>query len=94
VTVLTEITNSLFYDSKGHRKLRRKLAKTDILVFRETVYGIKNSKPCSECIKTMKNMGIRRVYYSTDDGILVYEKVSDMFSTHRSQMTRHIDRDF
>jgi deoxycytidylate deaminase len=85
--------NGVFYDPKRHRKLRKKLIKTDILVFRDTSTGIKNSKPCSECINTMKNMGIRRVYYSTDDGILVYEKVSEIFSTHRSQMTRHIEQD-
>lgn len=42
----------------------------------------------------MKKFNIRRVYYSLNDGTLVYEKVSDIHSTHRSQMTRHLEGDF
>ena len=64
------------------------------MVIRRSSTGIKNSKPCSECIKTMKSLNIRRVYYSDNDGSIVYEKVSNMVSSHRSQMTRHIDGDF
>jgi deoxycytidylate deaminase len=88
------VKNGMFYKPKGHRKLRKKLSKTNILVYRETLSGITNSKPCSECIKTMKDMGIRGVYYSTDEGVLVYEKMSDICSTHKSQMTRHIEGNF
>ena len=80
--------------AKGYSKLRKKLSKTDILVFRESPSGILNSKPCSECIKTMKSLRIRRVYYSIDDGSLVYEKISDIKSSHLSQMTRHLNREF
>ena len=84
----------MYYKAKGHAKLNRKLSKTDIMVFRKSSSGIRNSKPCSDCIKTMKKLNIRRVYYSTDDGCLVYEKVSDIYSEHRSQMTRHIAGEF
>ena len=82
----------MFYKSKVYSKLIRKLGKTDILVFRNSPAGIRNSKPCSQCISTMKNLNIRRVYYSIEDGSLVYEKISEIHSNHRSQMTRHIDR--
>ena len=84
----------MFYKSKGYSKLFRKLGKTDILVFRNSPAGIRNSKPCSQCISTMKNLNIRRVYYSIEDGSLVYEKISEIHSNHRSQMTRHIDEKF
>jgi len=70
------------------------MARTDILVFRKSSNGISNSKPCLECIETMKKWGIRRVYYSTDNGDLVYEKVLNMYSTHRSKMTRHLMGEF
>lgn len=72
----------------------KRLKKTDILVFRTSATGIKCSKPCYECIKTLKNFNIRGVYYSSEKGVLVYEKISDIQSKHRSQMTRHIDRNF
>ena len=82
------------HNHNNTRKLRKKLSKTDIIVFRDSPSGIRNSKPCCDCINTMKQMGIRRVYYSLDNGELVYEKVSEINSTHRSQMSRHLDGDF
>ena len=72
----------------------KQLSKTDILVFRNSVGGIRNSRPCCECLQTMKNAGIRRVYYSIDGGEIVYEKVSEMVSVHRTRMTRHIAGEF
>lgn len=70
------------------------MAKTDILVFRNSPCGIKNSRPCADCLQTMKRIGIRRVYYSLDSGNIVCEKVSTMVSTHRTKMTRHIAGEF
>lgn len=84
----------MFYSQKSNRKLVKKLKKTDILVFRTSATGIKCSKPCCECINTLKNFNIRGVYYTSENGVLVYEKISDIKSHHRSQMTRHIDRNF
>ena len=84
----------MFYSPNSYAKLARKMKKTDIMVFRVSSAGIKYSKPCCECIKTMKKFNIRRVYYSLDNGALVYEKISEIHSTHRSQMTRHLAGDF
>ena len=64
------------------------------MVFRVSPSGIKNSRPCADCLETMKMFGIRRVYYSLDNGEIVYEKVSDMISTHRSTMTKFIAGDY
>jgi len=63
-------------------------------VFRKSISGIRNSKPCLECVKTLKDMNIRGVYYSLDDGSLVYEKVCNIINTHRTHMTRHIAGEF
>lgn len=52
--------------------------------------GIRNSKPCCDCIKTLRKMNIRGVYYSLDNGNLVYEKISDIHNSHKSQMARHL----
>jgi hypothetical protein len=84
----------MFYSPKSHSKLVKRLKKTDILVFRTSSTGIKFSKPCCECIKTLKSFNIRGVYYSLDNGKLVYEKLCDIQNNHKSQMTRHIDRNF
>ena len=70
------------------------MKKIDILVFRVSSSGIRNSKPCCDCINTMKKMNIRGVYYSLDDGNLVYEKLSDIHNSHQSQMSRHLTHNF
>lgn len=84
----------MFYIQKLKVKLVKRLKKTDILVFRTSATGIKYSKPCSDCIKTLKYFNIRGVYYTSENGVLVYEKISDIQSNHKSQMTRHINRNF
>jgi len=84
----------MFYDPKSYSKFVKKLKKTDILVFRTSATGVKYSKPCCECIKTLNNFNIRGVYYTSENGVLVYEKISDIQNNHRSQMTCHIDRNF
>ena len=79
--------DGIFYDPKSSRKLKS----IDILVFRITSNGICNSKPCLDCIKSMKQFNIRKIYYSTDDGLLKCEKISQIENSHRSQMTIHIN---
>ena len=36
------------------------------------------SKPCEDCISLMKHFGLKRVFYSTDAGDIVCEKVSSI----------------
>jgi hypothetical protein len=37
----------------------------------------------------MKLLNFKTVYYSDEDGDIVYEKVSEMYSTHKSNMQRN-----
>ena len=39
---------------------------------------LKLSRPCSICVKMMKFVGIRRVYYSLPDSTFMCERVRDM----------------
>jgi len=39
------------------------------------------SKPCDHCIEVMKSYGIRKVTYSTREGILITENVDKVIST-------------
>jgi len=40
-----------------------------------------NSKPCSDCLEFIKKVGIKKIMYSTSDGKIVEEKVSDIQNT-------------
>jgi deoxycytidylate deaminase len=42
------------------------------------------SKPCRDCIIQLKRYGVKLVTYSTSDGRLITEKVSEIFSDHIS----------
>jgi deoxycytidylate deaminase len=46
------------------------------------------SKPCKHCIKFMRAMGVKRISYSTDDNVIVTEKLSKIKSDHVCQMRR------
>ena len=48
------------------------------------------SKPCSDCIKYMCAMGVKKVYYSDLHGNMVMEKLNHMHSTHVTMIRRLI----
>lgn len=55
----------------------------DVLVIRVTNDGeLANSRPCNHCIMTMREMGIRRVFYSDENGKIICEKVNKMEMKH------------
>lgn len=45
---------------------------------------LRNSRPCNSCIDTLKKKGIRKVYYSTDEGHIMFEYIRDMSKIHIS----------
>ncbi len=51
-----------------------------------------NARPCYNCLNLMKNVGIRKVYYSINSHETVCENVKDMVSIQASYVTKHIDR--
>jgi deoxycytidylate deaminase len=48
-----------------------------------------NSMPCMSCVRMMQRFGIKRVYYTNDDGEVVSQKVSVMRSEHITAGFRH-----
>jgi deoxycytidylate deaminase len=57
----------------------------DIIVIRVNKNNIlKNSRPCNDCINKLNKLGIRKVYYSNEQGEIVYEYVKDMPNLHIS----------
>jgi deoxycytidylate deaminase len=53
---------------------------------------LRNSRPCSSCIETMKRKGIRKVYYSTEEGLIQYEYIKEMQKGHISSGNLSIRR--
>jgi len=45
---------------------------------------LRNSRPCNQCIDTMKKYNIKRVIYSTDDDTIISEKPVFMEKLHTS----------
>lgn len=63
----------------------------DILVIRiNKKFVLKNSRPCNQCIDKLRKIGIRRVYYSNDEGSITSENVEMMEKRHVSSGTRHL----
>ena len=67
--------------------------KLDLLVMRVTKIGeIGNARPCHNCLKMMKDIGIKKVFYSTgEDENIVCEHVRNMVSIQSSSVTRFLN---
>lgn len=56
----------------------------DILIIRIGTNKLKNSRPCNSCIDKLSRYGIRKVYYSNEDGDIVCEFLDSMPKLHNS----------
>lgn len=64
------------------KRLNPKLANVDILVIRVSVTDkIGSSRPCYHCILRLVKTGVRYVYYSTEAGTIVRERVRCMLNS-------------
>jgi deoxycytidylate deaminase len=75
-------------------KIPKKTAKgLDILVIRiNKNFALKNSRPCNHCIDKLKKIGIRKVFYSNEDGNIVSEFIHDMEKLHVSDGNKFLQR--
>jgi deoxycytidylate deaminase len=64
--------------------------KISMIVLRVNLQGeLKNSKPCYHCLEELKNIGIRKIYYSNEHGEIIMEKTKNMETTHISRNRRN-----
>lgn len=84
---------------KGYKDsdIRRKLGKQCLIVIRintkiDRDNSLKNSAPCSNCVKFLQNNNIHKIIYSMDDGTLHFSRVKDLDTTHLSRGQRAIIR--
>ncbi len=77
-----------FYDEDYKSK------KLDIAVIRVLKNGnFANARPCRKCLCMMKDLGIKKVYYSNGVGdSIITENVKDMFSINDSSSIRRFER--
>ena len=68
--------------------------KVDVAVIRVTRSGdMANSRPCRKCLSMMRNLGIKRVHYSTGIGDeIITENIKDMYSIQDSSSARYFER--
>jgi deoxycytidylate deaminase len=59
-----------------------------LLVIRSKGDTFNSSKPCKHCIDYIKRIGIKKIYYSNDEGQIVYEKIGDLHSEHESMIKK------
>jgi len=62
--------------------MTRLLTKISVIVVRWNSDKFTMSKPCHHCIQTMRNLGIRKIYYSNDDGNFTFERLRDIHNSH------------
>lgn len=92
-----KIDNQIYYKTM-HAEItvfeklpKKKVRGMDILVIRVNKnLTLKNSRPCSQCIDKLSKLGIRKVFYSNEEGDIVWEFVEQMKKTHISAGTRHL----
>ena len=66
----------------------------NIMVIRTDTQGnFANARPCYKCLLMMKNVGIKKVYYSMDNQIIC-ERVEYMVSINTSHMSRNFERTY
>jgi deoxycytidylate deaminase len=73
-------------------KNNKKIKKINLIVIRITKNGkLSNARPCINCLKMMKNIGIKKVYYTSgNNDELICENVKDMISIQVSYINFYI----
>ena len=77
-----------FYQEESKKKQKLSLAVVRINKSGDAC----NARPCYNCLKLMKLVGIKKVYYSVDLNNVVCENVKDMVSIQSSSVAKYIEK--
>lgn len=81
------------YGSGNKLIMNKKNKKIDVIVIRiNKINEMCNARSCFHCLKTMKELGIRRVYYSINSNEIIYENIKDMFSIQITAFNKSLSR--
>ena len=53
---------------------------------------LKESAPCIDCMRIIKELGIKRVVHSTKEGYTIINTPSTYIATHRTEGRRFIEK--
>jgi hypothetical protein len=81
-------------DGDGFYKEKRKYRnKYNLIVIRVNHKGnLVNARPCHNCVDMLKACGIKNIFYSTQNGDIICEKVNQIVSINSSSVSRLIER--
>jgi deoxycytidylate deaminase len=92
--LLNYFGKSLQFDSVTYKWcIKTSYKKLNLIVFRVNSEGnTANARPCYNCLNMMKDIGIKKIYYSTDNyEEIICENVKNMISIQSSSFKRFID---
>ncbi len=96
-TMKTFFGPQVYYDRKNgwqkSKDLQRKSIKLNLFVIRvDKENRLCNARPCINCLRMMKEIGIRKVYYSIAPDKIVCENVRDMVSVQVSSTYKFMEK--
>lgn len=76
-------------------KIIQKFSKISLIVIKKTnnTGSLCISKPCVSCIRIMKLLKMKNIYYSDSNGDIILEKINNISSCHESQMLKFMNTD-
>lgn len=105
ICVINYLLNSLWYniyqysifyilfqkniDNKKLSKIRKKFSQIDLVVIKYSKNKLGMSKPCLDCLKIIKIVGIKNIIYSDSKGNIVSEKTNKMETSHLSKAQKN-----
>jgi tRNA(Arg) A34 adenosine deaminase TadA len=92
-TIHAEISAMQNFLKKNKKTCDRMIKKISLIVLRVNRYNeLVNSKPCYHCLEYLKNIGIKNIYFSDDNGNIIKEKTKYMKTEHITRNRRIINR--
>lgn len=89
ITLRCSQSRSVFYVAQTGKKRNNDLSNLTLIVVRYSGGKFSFSKPCKHCIEKIKEVGIRKVLYSDDDGNFIEEKTRDLKNDHICSLSLH-----
>jgi hypothetical protein len=88
---LGEMLSCLVQESGVLKDRRQNMTRRNIDIFVinvDKLQNLKNARPCINCLMMMRDLNINKVYYSTNEGTILCEKIKNMYSITSSLHAR------
>lgn len=87
------LRNSGYYQKYIHvlkdKKLEKTFKKLKLYIVRtDDKYNLKESSPCEDCAKIIKTLNIKKVYYTTNNGVNIITDIQNFCTGHKTVANR------